>query len=120
VLALTCSEPPGQVTHWTDRAVAAATGISLRSVQRIWQEHRLQPHRAPAFKRSAAPVLAEKAEDIVGLPVDPPCHAVVLSVGEKSQIHALERTRPDRSLAPGRPRAPTTMSVMAPRRCLPR
>jgi transposase len=103
VLALTCSEPPGEVTHWTGRAVAAATGISLRSVQRIWQEHRLQPHRVRTFKRSTDPAFAEKVEDIVGLYMDPPRHAVVLSVDEKSQIQALERTRPDRPLASGRP-----------------
>ncbi|MBY0298105.1 MAG: IS630 family transposase [Methylobacterium sp.] len=103
VLALTCSEPPGEVTHWTGRAVAAATGISLRSVQRIWQEHRLQPHRVRTFKRSTDPAFAAKVEDIVGLYMDPPRHAVVLSVDEKSQIQALERTRPDRPLASGRP-----------------
>jgi hypothetical protein len=103
VLALTCSEPPGAVTRWTGRAVAAAIGISLRSVQRIWQEHRLQPHRVRTFKRSTDPAFAEKVEDIVGLYMDPPRHAVVLSVDEKSQIQALERTRPDRPLAAGRP-----------------
>nr|WP_276330921.1 IS630 family transposase [Methylobacterium currus] len=97
VLALTCSEPPGEVTHWTGRAVAAATGISLRSVQRIWQEHRLQPHRVRTFKRSTDPAFAEKVEDIVGLSMDPPRHAVVLSVDEKSQIQALERTRCQRA-----------------------
>lgn len=86
VLALTCSEPPDEVTHWTGRAVAAATGISLRSVQRIWQEHRLQPHRVRTFKRSADPAFAEKVEDIVGLYMDPPRHAVVLSVDEKSHV----------------------------------
>ena len=52
VLALTCSEPPGETTHWTGRAVAQAVGISLRAVQRIWQRHRLQPHRIRTFKRS--------------------------------------------------------------------
>jgi hypothetical protein len=94
---------PGEVTHWTGRAVAAATGISLRSVQRIWQKHRLQPHRVRTFKRSTDSAFAEKVEDIVGLSMDPPRHAVVLSVDEKSQIQALERTRPDRPLASGRP-----------------
>jgi transposase len=55
VLALTCSEPPDEVTHWTGRAVARAVGISLRAVQRIWDAHRLQPHRLRTFKRSRDP-----------------------------------------------------------------
>src|SRR5919202_6282518 len=63
VLALTCSEPPGEVTHWTGRALAQAIGISLRSVQRIWDAHRLQPHRVRSFKRSNDPAFAEKVED---------------------------------------------------------
>jgi hypothetical protein len=52
VLALPCAEPPGEATHWTGRAVARAVGVSLRAVQRIWQAHRLQPHRIRTFKRS--------------------------------------------------------------------
>src|SRR3954452_20856346 len=107
VLALTCSEPPGEVTHWSGRAVAEATGVSLRSVQRIWDAHRLQPHRVRTFKRSNDPAFAEKVEDVVGLYMDPPAHAVVLSLDEKSQIQALERTRPDLPLASGHPAAQT-------------
>src|SRR5918993_501158 len=102
VLALTCSEPPGAVTHWTGRAVAKAVGISLRAVQRIWEGSRLQPHRLRTFKRSADPAFAAKVEDIVGLYMDPPCHAVVLSIDEKSQIQALDRTQPGLPLKPGR------------------
>ena len=94
VLALTCSEPPGAVTHWTGRAVAKAVGISLRAVQRLWEANRLQPHRLRTFKRSADPAFAAKVEDIVGLYMDPPCHAVELSIDEKSQIQALDRTQP--------------------------
>ena len=67
VLALTCSEPPGEATHWTGRAVAKAVGVSLRAVQRIWEAHRLQPHRLRTFKRSKDPAFAAKVEDIVGL-----------------------------------------------------
>jgi transposase len=67
VLALTCSEPPGEVTHWTGRAVAKAVGVSLRAVQRIWEQRRLQPHRLRTFKRSKDPAFAAKVEDIVGL-----------------------------------------------------
>src|SRR5919112_528055 len=103
VLSLTCSEPQGEVTHWTGRAVAAAVGISLRPVRRIWHPHRLQPHRVRTFKRSSDPAFAQKVEDIVGLYMSPPAHAVVLSLDEKSQIQALERTRPGMSVRPGRP-----------------
>lgn len=84
VLALTCSEPPDEVTHWTGRAVAARTGISLRSVQWIWQEHRLQPHRVRTLKRSHDPAFAEKVEDVVGLYMQPPAHALVLSIDDHS------------------------------------
>jgi transposase len=75
VVALTCAEPPGEATHWTGRAMARTTGISLRSVQRIWQAHRLQPHRICTFKRSNDPAFAAKLEDIVGLYMDPPTEA---------------------------------------------
>src|ERR687893_1985412 len=103
VLALTCSEPPGETTHWTGRAVARVVGISLRAVQRIWEAHRLQPHRVRTFKRSNDPAFAKKVEDIVGLYMSPPTHAVVLSIDEKSQIQALSRTRPGTPVRPGRP-----------------
>jgi len=102
VLALTCSEPPGETTHWTGRAVAEVVGISLRSVQRIWQARRLQPHRIRTFKRSNDPAFAEKVEDIVGLYMDPPSHAVVLSIDEKSQIQALDRSQPGLPMKPGK------------------
>src|SRR6516164_684882 len=75
VVALTCTTPPHQATHWTGRAMAKAVGISLRSVQRIWQEHQLQPHRVRTFKRSRDPSFAAKLADVVGLYVDPPAHA---------------------------------------------
>jgi transposase len=102
VLALTCAEPPGEVTHWTGRAMAKAVGISLRAVQRIWEAHRLQPHRVRTFKRSNDPAFAEKVEDIVGLYMHPPAHAVVLSIDEKSQIQALDRTQPGLPMKKGR------------------
>jgi hypothetical protein len=86
VVALTCSEPPHQATHWTGRAMAKAIGISVGSVQRIWRAHKLQPHRLRTFKRSRDPGFATKLTDIVGLYIDPPAHAVVLSIDEKSQI----------------------------------
>ncbi len=102
MVALTCSEPPHQVTHWTGRAMATATGLSLRSVQRIWRAHQLQPHRLRTFKRSRDPAFATKLSDIVGLYLDPPAHAVVLSLDEKSQIQALDRTQPGLPIKPGR------------------
>src|SRR5712672_583074 len=102
VLALTCGEPTGEATHWTGRAMAKAVGLSLRTVQRIWQAHHLQPHRIRRFKRSNDPAFAEKVEDIVGLYMHPPAHAVVLSIDEKSQIQALDRTQPGLPIKPGR------------------
>ena len=102
VVALTCGKPPGETTHWTGRAMAAAVGISLRSVQRIWEAHRLQPHRVRSFKRSRDPQFVEKLVDVVGLYLNPPDQAVVLSIDEKSQIQALDRTQPGLPLKPGR------------------
>ncbi len=89
VLSITCSEPPGEITHWTGRAVAAMVGVALRSIQRIWEAHRLQPHRVRTFQRSNDPAVAETVEDLVGLSMSLPAHAVLLSIAEKSQIQAL-------------------------------
>ncbi len=102
VLELTCSQPPGAATHWTGRTMAKAAGISLRAVQRLWEKHRLQPHRLRTFKRSTDPNFAEKVEDVVGLYMDPPAHAVIVSIDEKSQIQALDRTQPGLPLKPGK------------------
>ena len=102
VVALTCADPPHQATHWTGRAMARAVGLSLTSVQRIWAAHKLQPHRVRTFKRSRDPEFAAKLADIVGLYMDPPTQAVVLSIDEKSQIQALDRTQPGLPLKPGR------------------
>src|ERR1700710_2148750 len=82
--------------------MARAVGVSLRSVQRIWDAHHLQPHRLRTFKRSNDPAFAEKVEDIVGLYMDPPMHTVVLSIDEQSQIQALDRTQPGLPLKPGK------------------
>ena len=102
IVALTCAEPPGEATHWTGRMMARASGLSLRTVQRIWTTHRLQPHRLRTFKHSRDPEFLAKLEDIVGLYLAPPRHAVVLSVDEKSQIQALDRTQPGLPLKPGK------------------
>ena len=102
VVDLALSAPPGEATHWTGRMLAKAAGVSLRSVQRILEAHQLAPHRIRTFKLSNDPQFAEKLKDIVGLYVDPPDHAVVLSVDEKSQIQALDRTQPGLPMKPGR------------------
>src|ERR1700722_3836355 len=102
IVALTLSEPPGETTHWTGRAMAKVTGVSLSYVQRIWRSHGLQPHRIRTFKPSNDPQFAAKVRDIVGLYVDPPAHAVVLSIDEKSQIQALARPQPGLPLKKGR------------------
>ena len=94
VVDLALGPPPGESTHWTGRELAKAAGVSLRSVQRILEAHQLAPHRIRTFKLSKNPEFVEKLRDIVGLYVDPPAHAVVLSVDEKNQIQALDRIQP--------------------------
>src|SRR4051812_19012096 len=90
VLWLTQTDPPAEATHWTATMMAKAVGISASSVQRIWRTHGLQPHRVHQFKLSNDPRFIDKLRDVVGLYVDPPAHAIVLSVDEKSQIQALD------------------------------
>ena len=75
IVALTLEPPPHEATHWTARAMARLTGVSVSSVQRIWQAHKLQPHRLRTFKRSRDPDFAAKLEDVVGLYMAPPAHA---------------------------------------------
>jgi transposase len=102
VVAMTATEPPHEATHWTAAAMAKLGGISVSSVQRIWKAHGLAPHRLRQFKLSRDPDFVPKLRDVVGLYVDPPAHAVVLSVDEKSQIQALDRTQPRLPMKPGR------------------
>jgi transposase len=102
VVALTMEAPSSEVTHWTGAAMAEAAGVSVSSVQRIWRAHGLQPHRVRQFKLSQDPAFVDKLRDVVGLYVDPPAHAVVLSVDEKSQIQALDRTQPGLPMKKGR------------------
>jgi transposase len=102
ILALPCTEAPGEVTHWTTRMVAKLVGVSQSAVNRLWLAHRLQPHRIRTFKKSNDPAFAAKVEDIVGLYMNPPAHAVVVSVDEKTQIQALDRTQPGLPLKPGK------------------
>lgn len=102
VVALTLGDPPGETTHWTAAAMTKLVGISVSSVQRIWRSHGLQPHRMRQFKLSNDPQFAAKVRNIVGLYVAPPAHAIVLSLDEKSQIQALDRTQPGLPLKKGR------------------
>jgi transposase len=102
VVALTLAEPPAETTHWTADLMARASGISASAVRRIWMAHGLQPHRCRQFKLSNDPQFVAKLRDVVGLYVDPPAHAIVLSVDEKTQIQALDRTQPGLPLKKGR------------------
>src|SRR5271156_1119965 len=102
VVGLTFAAPPGETTHWTGAAMARAAGVSISSVRRIWRAHGLQPHRVRQFKLSKDPEFVDKLRGVVGLYVDPPAHAVVLSVDEKSQIQALDRTQPGLPMKRGR------------------
>jgi transposase len=102
VVELTQGPPPGETTHWTSPAMAKAAGVSVSSVQRIWRSHGLQPHRVQQFKLSKDPKFVEKLQDIVGLYMAPPAHALILSVDEKSQIQALDRTQPGLPMKKGR------------------
>src|SRR5271168_540163 len=102
VVHKTLHEKPTAGTHWSIRKMAAATGLSYTSVQRIWKAHELQPHRVKTFKLSNDKRFVEKVQDIVGLYLDPPDKALVFSVDEKSQIQALDRTQPGLPLKKGR------------------
>ena len=101
-IELTLGPPRGETTHWTSPAMAKAAGISVSSVLRIWRSHGLAPHRMRQFKLSKDPKFVEKLQDIVGLYMAPPAHALVLSIDEKSQIQALDRTQPGLPMKKGR------------------
>ena len=102
VLEKTVTETPLDATHWSLRTMAKAVGIAPSSVQAIWKAHGLKPHLVTTFKLSNDPRFAEKIEDVVGLYLNPPEHAIVLSVDEKSQIQALDRTQPGLPMKKGR------------------
>lgn len=102
VVALTLIKPPGETTHWTGAMMAKTAGISASAVRRIWRAHGLRPHKVEQFKLSNDPKFVDKLRDVVGLYVDPPAHAIVLSFDEKSQIQALDRTQPGLPMKKGR------------------
>ena len=103
IVEATMKTIPKNATHWSVRAMAASQKVSSATVQRIWKKHKLQPHRVESFKFSNDPEFAPKVRDIVGLYMNPPDKAIVLSVDEKSQIQALDRTQPILPLRPGLP-----------------
>jgi transposase len=101
VVVRTLETKPKDATHWSTRSLAKAAGLSRSSVHRIWQAFGLRPHRSESFKLSTDPLLIEKVRDIVGLYLDPPDRALVLSVDEKPQIQALDRSQPILPMRPG-------------------
>lgn len=101
VIVRTLESTPRGATHWSTRGMAKATGFSHMTISRVWRAFGLQPHRTETFKLSPDPLLVEKVRDIVGLYMNPPDHALVLCVDEKSQIQALDRTMPLLPLRPG-------------------
>ena len=103
IVALTLKSPGSGLSHWSSRELANEVGVSHTTVHRIWQAHDLQPHRIETFKFSTDPDAEEKIHDVVGLYMNPPTNAVVLSVDEKTQIQALNRTQPILPLRSGLP-----------------
>lgn len=102
ILEATTQRTPKNATHWSTRTLAAELNVSDARVARVWRAHGLKPHRVKTFKVSNDPRFAEKLEDVVGLYLNPPAHAIVLSVDEKSQIQALDRTQKGLPIHPGR------------------
>jgi len=102
ILLATTQEKSKAATHWSVRTLAEHLGVSRSVVHRVWRQHNLQPHRTKTFKISNDPRFEEKLHDVVGLYLNPPEHAIVLSVDEKSQIQVLNRTQKSLPLFPGR------------------
>jgi transposase/DNA-binding MarR family transcriptional regulator len=102
IIKKTTNEKPSNATHWSTRSLAKELGISQSMVHRVWKANGLKPHLARTFKVSNDPHFVEKLIDVVGLYLDPPEHALVLCVDEKSQIQALDRTQPGLPLKKGR------------------
>lgn len=102
IVRKTTQETPAAATHWSTRSLAKEMGLSPSTIGRVWRRHGLKPHLARTFKLSRDPKFVEKLDDVVGLYLNPPEHALVFSVDEKSQIQALDRTQPGLPLVPGR------------------
>jgi len=103
IVALTLKPPAPGLTHWSTRDLARKAGVSHGTVHRIWRAHALKPHRVSTFKFTTDPAAEDKIHDVVGLYLNPPTNAVVLSLDEKTQIQALSRTQPLLPLRPGLP-----------------
>lgn len=103
VITRTLESTPKDATHWSTRSMAEATGLTQNAIWRIWRVFGLQPHRQETFKLSTDPFFIEKVRDVVGLYMNPPEHALVLCVDEKSQVQALDRTQPLLPMRPGFP-----------------
>jgi transposase len=101
VVALTLRKPEDGLSQWSTREVARRTSVSHMSVHRIWKAHDLKPHRIETFKFITDPHAEERINDVIGLYLNPPTNAVVLSFDEKTQIQALERTQPLLPVRPG-------------------
>jgi transposase len=102
IVERTLNEKPLGTTQWSTRSLAAVVGLSPATIQRIWKQHGLKPHLVRSFKLSRDPRFVDKLYDVVGLYLNPPDHALVLSVDEKSQIQALDRTQPGLPMKRGR------------------
>jgi transposase len=101
LITLTLESTPVHATHWSTRLMARRCGMSQSTVSRIWRAFALHPHRSETFKLSRDPLFIEKVRDIVGLYLNPPERALVLSVDEKAQVQALDRTQPLLPMRPG-------------------
>ncbi len=102
IVRLTTSSKPKNATHWSTRSMARASGVSAKTVHRVWQANELKPHLSRTFKVSNDPKFLEKLTDVVALYLEPPDHALVLCADEKSQIQALDRTQPGLPIKKGR------------------
>lgn len=102
IVESTINTKPLNATHWSTRTMAKAQGVSEATVRRIWQQHQLKPHLTKTFKVSRDVNFVDKLHDVVGLYLNPPDHSMVLSVDEKSQIQALDRTQPGLPMKKGR------------------
>ena len=100
VVTKTLESKPANATHWSTRGMAKVAGMSQSAISRIWRAFELKPHRADTFKLSTDPYFVEKVRDVVGLYLSPPDNALVLSVDEKSQVQALDRTQPMLPMTP--------------------
>ena len=111
VVTRTLETTPENATYWSTREMASSTGMSQTAVSKIWRAFGLKPHLSETFKLSKDPQFVEKVRDVVGLYMSPPQNAIVLSVDEKSQCQAIERSAPIEPMRPGQPEAHTSEDI---------